>query len=399
MKEMSPRPASHLPVAATSGGSPEIRSLTGLRGVAAVYVVAYHFIMMANLYSDNDNSFQFNPTEIIKCFFGHGYLAVDLFFVLSGYVMALTHWRDFSTGFSRPAMTSFLYKRFSRLYPLYIVTTLACFALAWSGIDEHTHSFTHNAAKLLMNTLLLQAVGGGVSLDQPAWSIGTEAIAYLLFPIGCILIQPNHKWRGISAAIVCISTVVFLAMLPEAWSSKSRILHHTWLDFSDTRTPFPLLRCIVEFMLGMLTWRFGLTRLGRFFTRLPQISLLFGIAAVVSVALPNSDLIFVLLMPGLILSLSSDRGPLAWMLGLRATYVAGILSYSFYLTHYPIGLALIELKSLPITPIYSIILALTLTLLISVITYTVVEKPARRYLRSLSSRPMQQDPGPARAAV
>jgi|GEM_PF-3950304 len=57
----------------------EIKSLTGLRGIAAVYVMPFHF------------KFSNFTSEFIKQFFDHGYLAVDIFFVLGGFIMVLTY--------------------------------------------------------------------------------------------------------------------------------------------------------------------------------------------------------------------------------------------------------------------------------------------------------------------
>ncbi|QTP13918.1 acyltransferase [Serratia symbiotica] len=80
----------------------EIKSLTGVRGIAAVYVVIYHII---------------NPSE--SYFINNGYLGVDIFFVLSGYVLSYTHLQDFSSYFSIKKYFNFITSRFIRVWPLY----------------------------------------------------------------------------------------------------------------------------------------------------------------------------------------------------------------------------------------------------------------------------------------
>jgi peptidoglycan/LPS O-acetylase OafA/YrhL len=88
----------------------DIRSLTGVRGVAAVVIVIYHF-----------GKFRLDPASSVTVWsVPHGYLPVDMFFMLSGYVIGYVYrdaflsepWRNYQT---------FLIKRVARLYPAYIV--------------------------------------------------------------------------------------------------------------------------------------------------------------------------------------------------------------------------------------------------------------------------------------
>ena len=94
----------------------EIRSLTGLRGIAALYVVLFHYL---------DGLSYTTPRNV---FLAHGYLAVDLFFVLSGFVMTLTYSGMFQAGSSFALFRIFLGRRIARVYPLYFVCTF-CGAL------------------------------------------------------------------------------------------------------------------------------------------------------------------------------------------------------------------------------------------------------------------------------
>jgi peptidoglycan/LPS O-acetylase OafA/YrhL len=113
----------------------EIRSLTGLRGVAAAYVVLYHMHLFELC------------SGAAATVLTHGYLAVDLFFVLSGFVMALTYAELFEGGFSAGRYRDFLVRRIARVYPLYVVVTLVCY---------------------LLNHLRHTAFGGAVGVLQPA---------------------------------------------------------------------------------------------------------------------------------------------------------------------------------------------------------------------------------------
>ena len=84
----------------------EIRALTGLRGVAALLVALYHI-----------NPNWIAPTATGR-FVGKGYLWVDLFFVLSGFLLAMNYARLFAGGWSLRAWLDFLLHRVARIYPL-----------------------------------------------------------------------------------------------------------------------------------------------------------------------------------------------------------------------------------------------------------------------------------------
>ena len=66
----------------------------------------------------------------------HGYLAVDLFFALSGFVLAMNYSGKLSREFTLQAYLSFLARRFARIYPLYLFTLTAATALVASHLME-----------------------------------------------------------------------------------------------------------------------------------------------------------------------------------------------------------------------------------------------------------------------
>src|ERR1700722_19534911 len=93
----------------------EIRSLTGVRGVAAIIIVIYHY-----------GKFRLDHVSDVWDI-PHGYLPVDLFFMLSGFVIGYVY-RDHLHPESSSDYKIFLIKRFARLYPAYIVIS-ALYAL------------------------------------------------------------------------------------------------------------------------------------------------------------------------------------------------------------------------------------------------------------------------------
>ena len=102
----------------------DIRALTGVRGVAAAIIVVYHF-------GDVQLSTGGNAAYFRIPF---GYLIVDLFFMLSGYVMALTY-RDAFEHLTLPKFATFMLKRVARLYPAYFVIGLFYIAKIAAGLS------------------------------------------------------------------------------------------------------------------------------------------------------------------------------------------------------------------------------------------------------------------------
>src|ERR1035437_252958 len=90
----------------------EIKSLTGVRGIAACSVMFYHLSHIRPFA-------QYNFRIVSK-----GYLCVDLFFVLSGFVMALVYSKTFQHGCTKRDYRKFLFNRMARVFPLHLAVAL-----------------------------------------------------------------------------------------------------------------------------------------------------------------------------------------------------------------------------------------------------------------------------------
>lgn len=142
----------------------EIRSLNSLRGLAALMVAAFHAPMLFG----------------VKAWLPHAYLAVDLFFVLSGFVMAHAYGGRIAGGLSFPR---FAQLRLARLYPLYALATVAGFALLLLKASQGFGVFRPEMLQALgLNLTLLPAPmadafrpdGAAFPFAVPAWSIFWE---------------------------------------------------------------------------------------------------------------------------------------------------------------------------------------------------------------------------------
>jgi len=359
----------------------EIVPLTSLRGIAAMAVVAMHF----------SATMQENTTRSFPSLAPHAELAVDVFFVLSGFIMAYTYLPSFVAGQGSGPYWRFLVKRAARILPLNVAVSvfLVLTALLSSfvfGLNPFPHVKLDSwAADLVTNALMLPGVGIGTSINWPAWSISVEFAAYLLFPIflACIF--------GRSRAVFAISCLAALALLigiclTNAQLSPDGLHNQPW--------PSPwrdLARCCSEFVLGLAVYRvYQSRRFCRFFEADWMALIVSG--AIVGLILTRKPDLFVLpFLPLLVLSLSLNNGWVARLMATRFLHFLGLISFSLYLVHDNFrSLAVYLIRHVhpaPLSPALGMLLAACCTLLMifpAWFSYVWVEKPGRKLIRSVA---------------
>jgi len=362
-----------VPATQDSPDKREIRSLTGLRGIAAIHVVIFHYFLGLPMS---------NP---VTTFISHGYLAVDLFFVLSGFVMALNYSYLFRSTVSLRDYGTFLGRRLARVYPLYAVTTVCALLLLWAGWLKS--DYAPHWADLISNLFMVQAWGFGESLNGPGWSISTEWAAYLLFPL---LLVPA-SFRGLRVAFgfgaLCVGGLLVLCLLPTAMTHNTNPV--AILDFHDARHGLSLCRCIPEFSLGMTAFRFSSTARIRSLTGKAWPVMVLSCLSIVLLAVPRADLLFVLTLPFLLIALSNGEHLPQRILGSAPIMLSGVLSYSIYLVHQLLSGVLnwtdraAARRGLHHAESYAAAVCMVLTLLLAWPMYQWIEAPGRRWLRKV----------------
>lgn len=358
--------------------SQEIRSLTGLRGVTALLVVMFHTQLLTGIID--------HRLGYIYEFVRHGYLAVDLFFVLSGYVLAMTYHTLFAGRFSWAAYVDFLTRRLARLYPLYGVASLAAACLLILKVNTSIAVTPH---VLLANAAMIQSWGFGPSLNPPTWSLSAEWAAYLLFPL-VAAVTLFSRWRiAAMAGVVAVAALAGLTWLPAA------VTHPVGpagaLNIWAGVTAAPVARCIPEFLMGTLAWRLsGIARMAAIAAS-PWFSAGLATALVVLMPNPGTDVMIVCLMPMLVLGLACTQSGLSRFLAARPLHWLGEVSYSVYLLHYPmLWLASAVRPSLVTVPhSWSLIpvSAVAISIGLAAISYRWVERPGKRLVLRLLARP------------
>jgi peptidoglycan/LPS O-acetylase OafA/YrhL len=150
----------------------DLRELTSARGFAAAAVVLYH----VDGYSGGVIGEAF-PTGVT------GRLAVDFFFVLSGFVLAHVYGAAWEAG--RYDHRDFLVRRIARIWPLHLVCLFGVASIVGAGsLIGMAPPWTPTLASFAEHAALLNAVGliSENAWNQPSWSVGAEWTAYLCFP-------------------------------------------------------------------------------------------------------------------------------------------------------------------------------------------------------------------------
>lgn len=369
-----------MPISDRGAAQADIPSLTGLRGAAAIWVVAYHLLLPGHLIGGW-------PALVV----GRGYLAVDLFFVLSGAVMALSYGPVFDGHAGWRNVAAFLWRRVARLYPLYaaiMIGRLVYTALRFGGFGLPrawiAAPLPHPWTDIPANMLLVQSWGLAPSSIGPAWSISTEWAAYWVFPMlaGWMLHRaPRAAAAGVAVALMLLaSTAVLLGV-----EGSSRLL-----DAWDGQTAGPLMRCLGGFMLGVAVWRLAGWAPARRLAGHPAAVSLVLLASAVLLAIQASDLAVCAAFPPLVLCLACCSGQPASAFAWRPILWLGEISYSLYLLHIFLLHPLDQLRAairlfLPSESADALTAILVLLFLLAAadLSYRTIERPGRRLLAGL----------------
>lgn len=344
----------------------DIRPLTSLRIAAALWVLVYHFRDHLGLDVDR--------LGIVA----KGYLGVDLFFILSGFILSHVYLgrveeKRFNYG-------SFLWARLSRIYPVHLVTLAATVAiwLVAMKLGARFDPVAFDPLVLPQHLLLIHAWGTtpSVQWNFPSWSISAEWFAYLIFPLAALLVLALRRLAWLAVAL---SLGLFFVMF---WSVESN-----GLPLSEV-TRLGIIRIVPAFLFGAALYQLGRTVV------LPRIAALLGASLavlwiVVGSSLHWSDAAIWPAFGLLIFSLAeaSKTNPRG-VLGSVALVYLGEVSYSVYMAHLPVDIAYFHALD-RIAPNLSGAAAwaawvgvFVATLIASVALYHLVERPARNWMRA-----------------
>lgn len=359
----------------------ELNALTSLRGIAAILVMCHHFMFVLM----PETGFLIPSKFLIK-----SYLWVDLFFILSGFVLAYVYHDAFRIDLNGGSYQRFLQTRFARIYPLHFFCLmffvafegiqLVLSAFGADGMDNLPVPFTgdESAETILTNLLLVQTLHWEAYWNQPAWSISAEWLTYLTLPFLIRWLLPRAN--GYFGAIF---VVAFTPLILIEWYFGDLGLYYAGWPM--------LFRCIGEATLGILAFRCYQTGA---FSDIANPSYLMPVFVLnlALLALPIPGVISVAGFAWLVLCAARLPGQKNHVLNHSILVYLGTVSYSIYLVHwffldilrdsvaFLTGKSVSEAFSLPLQ--FAILAALVVIVVaVSHVTYHRIETPLRARLR------------------
>jgi peptidoglycan/LPS O-acetylase OafA/YrhL len=347
-------------------------TLDALRGVAALAVVAYHLGQM-----------KLAP-ELVP----HGHLAVDFFFVLSGFVVA----HAYEAGLRGPlTFGSFALRRTIRLYPLAILGVVVGFALLmlkWHSFPEKVDSLPRILVSGALNGLLLPTPFGGDAShhelfpgDSPLWTLFFEFAANLAWAAWA----PRMR-TGTLLVVVAIAGFAVAALSWQAGTAN--------LGYDVATAPAGAARVCFGFLLGVVLFRLlgDAEWIGRLRSDRMGAAIL-GILLLAVLAMPQAasvsayaawDIAAILvLLPALVVA------GIAQGQGGRFGDLLGELSYPVYVLHFPVVVLASGLRQTVLhnVPVLAIAATAALTAVVgALLASRLYDRPVRKWLSRVARR-------------
>jgi peptidoglycan/LPS O-acetylase OafA/YrhL len=293
------------------------RVLDGWRGIAALLVALFHLNLYSVVY----------PLDFIR----NGYLFVDFFFVLSGFVITYSYGDRLN---SPGDLGAFAIRRFGRLWPLHVVVLLAFVAaegakavLAARGASFYLPPFTgtNSLDTIPVNLVFGQSFGlvQHLTWNPPSWSICAEFWTYLVFATALVASSTwLERFRFASLGLIAIILAASISIL---------VLYSQ--HGMDASYDLGFARCLYGFLVGHLTYRlFQITPKATLDSRLPELAMLVVIVWFVSAAGRGDTSFFApLVFAAAVFVFAFEAGPVSRLMSNRVNDWLGKVSYSIYM--------------------------------------------------------------------
>lgn len=336
--------------------------LDGLRGIAALVVVVFHFMEIA-------------ITDYEKNFIAHGYLAVDFFFCLSGFVVAYAY----DSRIKEMGFSTFMKHRLIRLHPLIIIGSVL--GLITFLIDPFSHLYLKygfgGTFMLFITSLLLipypvveERFYNNFNLNAPMWSLFWEYVANIIYALGFYKIAKKYlAWLIVLAVVFLLYTASKSTNISGGWGGENFIDGLARIGFS--------------FLMGMLLYRTNMiikNKLG-----LWPIALI--LLATFLVPYRNAwnwivEPVLVIFVFPLIVMLGA--GTVTGEKSKKLNQFSGEISYPLYMTHYPfvwIFLTYVATQKPSAGTLWVVIpVSVVLLIIFAWLMYKWVDQPLRNYL-------------------
>jgi peptidoglycan/LPS O-acetylase OafA/YrhL len=373
---------------------PYLSILTPLRGIAALLVVIFHSDLMLKA---------FVPPGVTKLI-SHGWLWVDFFFILSGFILSYVYGKIFQEKLNWATYKKYIGSRFARVYPLHFFTLIIALigAITIIAMADSIDPFfaalfdpwTAPASLLLLQGMPLFTAG---SLNSPSWSLSTEWWMYMVFPF---LVPFFSRLKGTGK----VFTFLFIAMgyvvlmyyvvplIPSLFGKRAPTI--------NVVKTFAFLRCALGFLLGMLFQELYKNNIVQrsFKNTWTFVALFAGVLMAMHFAI--HELLIIAFFPFIILAAAYNETHVLKVFNMKIFQRLGDWSFSIYMVHVPIIygfwifnvyknpkffsslMAMMSMKPDYVEGFLKFCIFLPLTLISAALTYRYIEVPARNYLNA-----------------
>ena len=385
-----------------------IRQLTGIRFIAAAWVLLYH--LQGPL---NQLGLLVIPgvTDVLRV----GRLGVDLFFALSGFILTHTYLRRLVPALRGRGAVDFWWLRLARIYPVHLVMIVIAGGAVVAQAKVTGEALDRdwlNPIDLGRNLLLIQEWGPEPQRgwNFVAWSLSMEWLAYLIFPLLALLLWALHRkvhtWVLVVAWLLALTPLVVYGLsttdpyYTDHWGSTYRIL----TEFTTGAITYLI---VCRFLPGDRLSEPASPRVERAASILAVVLPILVVAAAIFLGqLPSAQppqitidgdaepfppyyhLLIVPLLIAWIGSLALSRRGVARFLSTRALVLGGFISYSLYMTHlvwFGLWRAALRAAGIDGGPLYAVAFVVLVVgaLVIAWLMWKFVEEPAREWMRGL----------------
>jgi peptidoglycan/LPS O-acetylase OafA/YrhL len=376
-----------------------LSNLTPMRGIAALLTVIFHIDLFMG-------GALVHPAA--SSLLSRMYLMVDFFFILSGFIMSHVYGNRFTNRVTRADFKKFTIARFSRVYPLHFVMlfTIMFIYFLFGKLGAPRNDILevdNNLYSVITNLLLLHSMNfhNWFTWVHASWSISTEWWAYMIFPF---LVAPLFKLKSRGRFMVCVLCflgyfcimffIIPLVTVPKELSFIT-INRSDWMI--NVAYEYGFIRCLCGFILGMMMHHAYRDGWGRKIFSSGRLMILLVLAAFTSMHFHLPDIITVLFFPLLLLCGAYGSEGINRLFSTRPMQRLGDWSFSIYLVHQPILIAIFYIIMLVTHPAANgaqpalpplwmawliAVVLIAIILVASYFTYRFIENPARRWLNA-----------------
>jgi peptidoglycan/LPS O-acetylase OafA/YrhL len=325
-----------------------------------------------------------------------GYLAVQSFFLLSGFVLARTY---ANTHWNRRSLTRFALARFARIYPAYLLSLVL---ISWFAVEfllGSTRSLTQKATVLTDYAFVLQGWTGSLNVgwNTPAWSLSCEFFFYLCFPLLFFWLGRGSLIRVLPTLAASFVVPLMLARVgvPAVWKP----VHHL-SDFVAGIATARIYAALIEPHIRSRAARHlgfwcsaGALSLGAAFIIYPHV--LDGTIMTLNTILRPLNVL-------LLIGLATEGSLIARVLSTSVAGYLGKVSYSMYILHIPLlwwfsRYTFFRWGTAP--PAWTGFVFIAAVIGVSAAAFEYVEMPANQWIRDWTASRLKREPAAMLAAA